>query len=234
MKFNRVILIVLDSLGVGALPDAARYGDDGANTIGNLSGAVGGLHIPLLEQFGMGNITDIQGVNRVENSMAYWAKAAEMSVGKDTMTGHWEIMGIRTTEPMKTFTDTGFPQELITELEQKTGRKCIGNIAASGTEIVRDLGERHMQTGALILYTSADSVLQIAAHEGIVPPGRTVPDMPDSQRHHHGSCVAGGPGDRTAPLRENPNIFVRTSGRHDYALSPPGKTMLDYLAEVWV
>ena len=230
MRFDRVFLIVLDSLGVGAMPDAALYGDEGTNTIGHLSAAAGGLDIPVLERFGMGNITGIEGVDETDDPLAYWGKAAEASVGKDTMTGHWEIMGVRTTEPMKTFTGSGFPPELLAELEEKTGRRFIGNIAASGTDIIRDLGERHMRTGELILYTSADSVLQIAAHEEIVP-------LEELYRVCHiareitlipawrvGRVIA-------RPFAGAPGAFARTAGRHDYALAPPEKTVLDHLKE---
>lgn len=230
MRFDRVFLIVLDSLGVGALPDAALYGDEGTNTIGHLSEAAGGLDIPVLERFGMGNITGIKGVGQTDKPLAYWGRAVEASVGKDTMTGHWEIMGIRTAEPMKTFTDTGFPPDLITELEAMTGHRFIGNMAASGTDIIRNLGERHMRTGELILYTSADSVLQIAAHEEIVPLeeqyrvcriAREITLMP---AWRVGRVIA-------RPFAGEPGAFARTAGRHDYALAPPGKTALDYLKE---
>lgn len=230
MRFNRVFLIVLDSLGAGALPDAARYGDTGANTIGNLSRAVGGLRIPVLQRLGIGNITDIQGADRVEKPLAYWTKAAEASVGKDTMTGHWEIMGIPTTQPMRIFTDTGFPPGLISKLERETGRRFIGNIAASGTDIIRDLGERHMRTGELILYTSADSVLQIAAHEDIVPIDELyrvcgiARDITMAPAWRVGRVIA-------RPFIGEPGHFERTCRRHDYALPPPGKTVLDHLKD---
>lgn len=230
MKFDRIFLIVLDSLGVGAMEDAAQYGDAGTNTIGHLSEAAGGLSIPMLERFGIGNITEIKGAGREENPMAYWGKAAEASVGKDTMTGHWEIMGIRTTEPMKTFTDTGFPPDLIAALEEKTGHRFIGNVAASGTEIIRDLGGRHMQTGELILYTSADSVLQIAAHEDIISPEeqyrvcRIAREITLRPQWRVGRVIA-------RPFEGAPGHFTRTAGRHDYALAPPQKTVLDHLKD---
>jgi phosphopentomutase len=160
MKYKRIFLIVLDSLGVGALEDAAGYGDENTNTLGHISFAANGLHLPVLEKLGIGNITEVKGVKAIKKPGAYITKAKEASVGKDTMTGHWEMMGIKTDIPLKTFTEKGFPKELIFELEEQTGRKFIGNISSSGTEIIENLGKRHEDTGELILYTSADSVMQ--------------------------------------------------------------------------
>ena len=169
MKFKRVFLIVIDSVGVGEMPDAEKFGDSGADTIGNLSRAVGGIKLPTLQSFGYGNLTKILGVPPVEKPRANTTKMAELSNGKDTMTGHWELMGIRTTQPFQTFTDTGFPADLISEIEKLSGRKVVGNKSASGTEIIKELGPHQMKTGDLIVYTSADSVLQIAAHEEVIP-----------------------------------------------------------------
>ncbi len=229
MKYKRIFLIVIDSVGVGELPDAAKYGDKGSNTIGNLSRATGGISLPTLGAFGYGNLTDIVGVAPVEHPRANTTKMAEISNGKDTMTGHWEIMGIKTEAPFKTFTDTGFPPELISELERATNRKIIGNVAASGTVIIEELGPRQMQTGELIVYTSADSVLQIAAHEEVIPldelysickKAREITMKPEWRvgriiaRPYLGDPVKG---------------FKRTTNRHDYALSPSGDTILNYL-----
>ncbi|MDD4184663.1 MAG: phosphopentomutase, partial [Candidatus Izemoplasmatales bacterium] len=169
MKYKRIFLIVMDSVGVGEMPDADLYDDRGANTIGNLAKAAGGITLPVLESFGYGNLTKIEGVRPIIRPIANSTKMAELSTGKDTMTGHWELMGIKTVKPFKTFTDTGFPEELLALLKEETNREIIGNIAASGTEIIAKLGPEHVKTGALIVYTSADSVLQIAAHEEVVP-----------------------------------------------------------------
>ena len=163
--FKRVFFIVIDSVGCGTAPKSKDYGDHGANTISHIAEVTHGLNLPNMEKLGYGNITNIKGVSPVQNVLGYYGYMDELSNGKDTMTGHWEFMGVLTTKPFKTFTDTGFPKELIEELEEKTGHKVIGNIAASGTEILKDLGEEHVKTGAMIVYTSADSVLQIACHE---------------------------------------------------------------------
>jgi phosphopentomutase len=231
MLYKRIFLIVMDSVGVGAMPDADKFGDVGANTIGNLSIKAGGIHLPTLESFGFGNLTPILGVSPVEDPRAYALKLAELSNGKDTMTGHWEIMGIKTEIPFQTFTDTGFPPELIHELETRTGRKVIGNIAASGTEILVELGPEHMKTGAMIVYTSADSVLQIAAHEEIIKLdelyriceiAREITMKPEWMV---GRIIA------RPFLGDEVNGFKRTTNRHDYALSPTECTVLDYLKE---
>ncbi|MDE7106009.1 MAG: phosphopentomutase, partial [Anaeroplasmataceae bacterium] len=163
--YKRIFLVVMDSVGCGTAPLSHLYGDDGANTISHIAKATKGIHLPILESFGYGNLTNIEGVSPNTNPIAYYGKADELSTGKDTMTGHFEMVGIHTTQPFKTFTDTGFPKELIDALEKQTGHKIIGNKAASGTEILKELGEEHIKTGAMIVYTSADSVLQIACHE---------------------------------------------------------------------
>ncbi|MDP2426282.1 MAG: phosphopentomutase [Candidatus Izemoplasmatales bacterium] len=231
MLYKRIFLIVMDSVGVGAMPDADKFGDVGANTIGNLSIKAGGIHLPTLKSFGFGNLTPILGVSPVEEPRAYALKLAELSNGKDTMTGHWEIMGIKTEVPFQTFTDTGFPPELISELETRTGRKVIGNIAASGTEILVDLGPEHMKTGAMIVYTSADSVLQIAAHEEVIDLdelyqvceiAREITMKPEWMV---GRIIA------RPFLGDEVQGFKRTTNRHDYALSPTEFTVLDYLKE---
>ena len=167
-QFKRVILIVLDSAGVGELPDAHEYGDVGSNTIANTAGSAGGLNIPALESLGMGNIIPVKGVKPVAFPKAYFGKMAELSKGKDTTVGHWEMMGIITYDPFPVF-PSGFPKPLLDQIGRKAGVEFIGNCPASGTAIINDLGQEHMNTGKLIVYTSADSVFQIAAHEGIVP-----------------------------------------------------------------
>lgn len=224
-KINRVALIVLDSAGVGALPDAKEYGDEGANTFGNLAKAAGGLSLPNMEKMGLGNIIDIQGVKPTKDleSVAY-GKAAEASSGKDTTIGHWEIAGIIKKDPFPTYPN-GFPQEIVNEFEEKTGRKMIGNCVASGTQIIAELGDKHVETGALIVYTSADSVFQIAAHEEIV-------SVEELYRYCEiaremlsvGRVIA-------RPFIGKSGEYTRTSNRHDYSMEPEGVTVLDKLKE---
>ncbi len=230
MKFKRVFLIVIDSVGVGEMPDAEKFGDLGANTIGNLAKATGGVYLPTLESFGYGNLTRIEGVAPVEHPIANVTKMAELSNGKDTLTGHWEIMGVRTRKPFKTFTETGFPEALLKQIEEITGRKIVGNKSASGTEIIKELGPHQMETGDLIVYTSADSVLQIAAHEEIIPLEelydicKKVREITLDEKYKVGRIIA-------RPYVGNPKDgFTRTPNRHDYALSPP-RTVLNVLEE---
>ena len=165
MKYKRVFTIVIDSLGIGEAPDSKDFGDVGVNTLGHISESVDTFNIPNLQSLGMANLTPLKQVDMVNIEKGYYARALEASNGKDTMTGHWEMMGLKTTKPFKTFTDTGFPKELIEALEKETGRKVIGNKSASGTAILDELGEEQIKTGALIVYTSADSVLQICGSE---------------------------------------------------------------------
>ncbi len=228
MKFKRIFTIVIDSVGVGETPDAASFGDVGVNTIANLAKANGGIKVPCLQSLGLGNITEIMGVEPLENSLGSYGKLDEMSNGKDTMTGHWEMMGLHITEPFQTFTDTGFPKELLDEFTAKTGYEVIGNKSASGTEILVELGQEHIDTKKLIVYTSADSVLQIAAHEEVVSVeelyriceiAREITLKPEWMI---GRIIA------RPFVGENGN-FKRTSNRHDYALKPTGKTVLDTL-----
>ena len=167
-RYKRIFIIVADSMGTGYLKDAAAFGDEGANTLLHIGEKMpNGLNVPILNSLGLGDLDLIKGTNVVSHPHSFIAKANEVSNGKDTMTGHWEIMGINTKTPFKTFTDTGFPKELIDELEAKTGHKTIGNYAASGTEILVELGEQQCKENSLIVYTSSDSVLQIAAHEEV-------------------------------------------------------------------
>lgn len=166
--FKRIFVIVMDSVGIGEAPDADLFGDKGADTLGHIAERMNGLNMPTLAKLGLGNIREIKGIDKAQQPLAYFTKMKEASTGKDTMTGHWEIMGLNISTPFRVFPD-GFPELLVNELEAKMGRGIIGNVPASGTEIIERLGEEHMKTGALIVYTSADSVLQIAAHEDIVP-----------------------------------------------------------------
>lgn len=231
-KFNRVFLIVMDSVGVGAMPDAHLFGDAGSFTLGHLAEKYGGLHVPVMEKYGLGQLNDIRGVRpNANHPQSYCLRVHEASNGKDTMTGHWEMMGILTTKPFKTFTDTGFPQALIDELEEKTGHKIIGNISASGTEIIKSMGEEAMRDNKLIVYTSADSVLQIAAHEEVTglqelyrccDIAREICMRPE---YLVGRIIA------RPFVGTNANNFKRTSNRHDLALSPSKKTVMNILAD---
>lgn len=230
-KFKRVFLIVCDSVGCGTAPRSHEYGDEGANTIAHIASSQNGINLPNMGRLGYGNITDILGVAKNNKPIGYFGKMDEASNGKDTMTGHWEFMGVLTTKPFKTFTDTGFPKELIDELEAKTGHKVIGNCAASGTEILKDLGEEHIKTGAMIVYTSADSVLQIACHEkyfGLEELYRCCAiarEICMKEEWMVGRIIA------RPFLGEDKDSFKRTPNRHDYALSPTEHTVLDSLKE---
>lgn len=229
MKYKRIFVIVMDSAGIGAMKDADKFGDEGTNTWVHTSERCGGLDIPTINALGIGDLGKVVGSSVVSHPHAYSLILNEASNGKDTMTGHWEMMGILTTKPFKTFTDTGFPKELIDELEEKTGRKIIGNIAASGTEIIKQLGEEQMKTGALIVYTSADSVLQIAAHESIIPLAELYKDCEIARdicmrpEYLLGRIIA------RPYIGDNKDNFKRTSNRHDYALSPTGTTAMNIL-----
>jgi len=168
IKFQRVIVIVLDGVGVGAAPDADLYGDVGSNSVGNTSQAVGGLDLPNLGQLGLGNVTEILGVPPIHGPKGCFGKMQELSSGKDTITGHWEMMGIYLDKPMPTYPD-GFPKEIIEQFKKRIGRGVLGNKPASGTVIIQELGQAHMSSGSPIVYTSADSVFQMAAHEEVIP-----------------------------------------------------------------
>ena len=225
MKLKRVFLIVLDSLGVGAADDARDFNDEGSNTFGHIL-ENNKNNYPNLEKSGLLNIVN----NTDFKTDSYYSKAKPKANGKDTLTGHLELMGIRTLKPFKTFTDTGFPKALIDELEKKCGRKVIGNISASGTEIIEKLGKEHMETGSIIVYTSADSVLQIAAHEDIVPLDELYKiceiarELTLKDEWKVGRIIA-------RPFIGDPGNFKRTSNRHDYALNPVSDTVLDKLKQ---
>lgn len=228
MKYNRIHLIILDSVGIGEAPDAEAFGDVGSHTLGNIANEVG-LKLPNMVQMGLANIEELEGLNPVDSPQAMYTKLEEVSAGKDTMTGHWEIMGLRIDTPFRVFPD-GFPEALIKDLEEYSGRKIVGNKPASGTVIIDELGPHQMETGDLIVYTSADSVLQIAAHEEIIPLEELY-DICEYARKQTleepymlGRIIA-------RPYVGEPGNFTRTSNRHDYALSPFDKTTLDYLKE---
>ena len=233
LKFKRIFLIVADSAGVGEEPDAARFGDVGSNTFAHAAEAVGGLNVPVMESMGLGELTPILGVKPVtEHPHAFSLRLRETSNGKDTMTGHWEMMGVNTVTPFQTFTDTGFPKELMDELEKRTGHKLIGNYSASGTEILKELGEEQMRDNSLIAYTSADSVLQIAAHEEATG----LQELYRCREIARELCMK--PDWRVGRVIARPYVgtnkddFKRVTGdRHDYALSPSEPTDMDTLKE---
>lgn len=230
MRFKRINIIITDSLGVGALPDANEYGDLNSNTFKHISENCD-LNIPNLQRLGITNIVDLHNVDPAEDYVGYTSKMNEISRGKDTMTGHWEIMGLRVDKPFITFTDTGFPDELIKELEEKTGRKVVGNKSASGTEILDELGEHQMKTGDLIVYTSADSVLQIAAHEDVIPLEelykicKIAREMTLKDEWKVGRIIA------RPYVGEGKGKFKRTPNRHDYALKPFKRTVMNELKD---
>jgi phosphopentomutase len=227
--YKRVFLIVMDSVGIGESTDAEKYNDKGADTFGHIAEHCNGLHMPNMAKLGLSNIREIKGIGKAEKPLAYYTKMQEASAGKDTMTGHWEIMGLNIDTPFNVFPD-GFPEELISQLEEKTGRKIIGNKPASGTEILDELGKQHMETGDLIVYTSADSVLQIAAHEEIVPIDELYKiceiarELTLDDPYMIGRVIA-------RPFLGEPGNFTRTSNRHDYALKPFGRTVMNELKD---
>lgn len=224
--YKRIHLVVLDSVGIGEAPDAKEFGDEGANTLGHIA-EVAGLSVPNMQKMGLGNIAPLTSIDPVEIPKAYYTKLEEQSVGKDTMTGHWEISGLRIDTPFRVFPN-GFPEELIQQIEDHTGRKVVANKPASGTAIIDEYGKHQMETGDLIVYTSADPVLQIAAHEEIIPIEELyeiceyVREITKDEPYMIGRIIA-------RPYIGQPGNFTRTSNRHDYALDPFGETMLDYL-----
>lgn len=230
-KYNRIFTIVIDSLGIGAMDDSEEYGDVGVDTLGHIAESVENLNIPNLQKLGLGNLHSIKHVNSVEKPLAHFMKMREASVGKDTMTGHWEMMGLKIETPFQTFTDTGFPQELLDELTEKTGHKIVGNKSASGTEILDELGEHQMKTGDMIVYTSADSVLQICGHEetfGLDELYRCCEiarKLTLKDEWKVGRVIA------RPYLGDKKGEFKRTSNRHDYALKPYGTTVLNVLKD---
>uniref|UniRef100_UPI0040570F1D phosphopentomutase n=1 Tax=Agathobacter sp. TaxID=2021311 RepID=UPI0040570F1D len=230
-KFKRIFTIVIDSLGIGEMPDSAQYGDVGVDTLGNISKSADAFHIPNLQKLGLANLKELKQVPAVKDPAGYFCSMKEMSTGKDTMTGHWEMMGIHTTKPFVTFTETGFPKELIDELEQRFGKKIVGNKSASGTEILEELAEEEIYHDAVIVYTSADSVLQICGNEetmGLETLYRYCEiarelTMKDAWRV--GRVIA-----RPYAGRKK-GEFKRTGNRHDYALKPTAETVLNALKD---
>src|SRR5574344_1906196 len=233
-KFKRIFVIVMDSAGIGHAKDAKKFDDEGTNTFGHISENMpnGGLNIPTLNSLGIGDLDEIKGCSIVKHPSSFSIKLNEASNGKDTMTGHWEMMGIKTTKPFQTFTDTGFPKELIDELAKETGHKIIGNYASSGTEILKVLGEEQMKENSLIVYTSADSVLQIAAHEEVTGKeelyrcceiARKICMAPE---YFVGRVIA------RPYVGTNKDDFKRIVGdRRDYAVPPSSTTVMDVLKD---
>jgi phosphopentomutase len=230
-RFKRIFTIVIDSLGVGAMADAAEYGDKGTDTLGHISQNVDEFNIPNLQKLGMANLHPLKQVEQVANPLGYYAYLNEASLGKDTMTGHWEMMGLHITKPFKTFTETGFPKELIDELSKRTGHKIIGNKSASGTEILDELGEEEIATGHMIVYTSADSVLQICGNEEtfdlkeLYRCCEIAREITLKDEWRVGRVIA------RPYIGKKKGEFVRTSNRHDYALKPSGRTALNVLKD---
>ncbi|MBN6188478.1 phosphopentomutase [Aneurinibacillus sp. BA2021] len=228
-QFKRVFLIVLDSVGIGELPDAKEYDDVGAHTLGHIAEKMNGLNVPNLAALGLGHIERLQGVSADAPPAAAFGKMNEISLGKDTSTGHWEIMGIRVETPFRTWPN-GFPDSLIVPFSERIGRGVLGNKPASGTEIIAELGEEHMKTGDVIVYTSADSVFQIAAHEEIVPLEElykiceVARELTLDDEHSVVRVIA-------RPFIGEPGNFTRTSNRRDYSVSPSGKTVMNTLQE---
>ena len=229
--YKRIFVIVLDSLGIGAMPDSEKFGDRDVDTFGHILDRMGTLEIPNLQKLGMLNLHTGGKMYGIENPIGKITRLKEASNGKDTMTGHWEMMGIHTTKPFKTFTETGFPQELIDELEKQCGKKVIGNKSASGTEIIKELGMQEMQENAMIVYTSADSVLQICGNEktfdlaNLYRCCEIARKLTLKEEWRVGRVIA------RPYVGDSPENFKRTSNRHDYALKPTNKTAMDALKE---
>ncbi|RYM04646.1 phosphopentomutase [Sporolactobacillus sp. THM7-7] len=230
-KYKRIHIIVLDSVGIGEATDAAKYHDEGCDTLGHTAEAMGGLNVPNLAKMGLSNIrpeNPIKGVPLQERPIAYYTKMHEVSAGKDSMDGHWEMMGLPVTTPLRTFPE-GFPDELIEKIEAYSGRKVLWNKPASGTEIIKKFGERQMKTGELIVYTSADSVLQIAAHERVIPLNELYDICAYCRRltaeepYRIGRVIA------RPYVGDSAENFERTANRRDLTLEPPEETVLDFL-----
>lgn len=230
-KCKRIFVIVIDSLGIGEMPDADKFGDVGTNTLGHISESVDSFEIPNLQKLGIANLTPLKQVSALEKPLGYYGILREKSNGKDTMTGHWEMMGVETKKPFQTFTEHGFPKELIEELEKRTGHKVIGNKSASGTEIIEELGEEEIATGHMIVYTSADSVLQICGNEEtfdleeLYRCCKIARELTMKEEWRVGRVIA------RPYIGKKKGEFERTSNRHDYALKPPVRTALNVLKD---
>jgi phosphopentomutase len=224
---RRAAIIVLDGVGIGAAPDADVYGDVGSDTLGNVARAVGGLDLPNLETCGLGNIAALEGVGSVARPAFAHGMMQPASAGKDSTTGHWEIAGVHLAKPFPTYPD-GFPSDVVDNFARLTGRKVIGNVVGSGTEVIARFGEEHMRTGSWILYTSADSVFQVASHEGVIPLAELYRACEAAREmlvppHDVSRVIA-------RPFVGQPGAFKRTPNRRDFSIAPPGETLLDALA----
>ncbi|MEG3042352.1 MAG: phosphopentomutase, partial [Clostridium sp.] len=226
---RKVVLVVLDSVGIGELPDAKLYGDEGSNTLGNIAKNVKGFSIPNLEALGIGSIDGAVNLIKCENPEGVYGRCNELSKGKDTITGHWEMAGVILEKPLNTYPN-GFTKEIMDEFEEKIGRKTIGNVVASGTAIIEELGEEHVKTGYPIIYTSADSVFQIAANEDIVPINELYKMCEIAREMLVGDNMVGRVIARPF-IGVKKGEFQRTANRHDYALEPFNKTILEYISE---
>ena len=223
---KRAIILVLDGVGAGEAPDANKYGDKGSNTLGHVARAVGGFNLPALQAYGLGNILDLHGIPRQETADGAWGRMQPASAGKDSTTGHWEIAGGHLEVAVPTY-PKGFPDDVVKEFEKSTGRGVIGNVVGSGTAVLDEFGEEHMKTGSWILYTSADSVFQIAAHEGVVPLKELYRACETAREmlvppHDVSRVIA-------RPFEGKPGEFIRTANRRDYSIQPPSETLLDAL-----
>ena len=228
---RRAAIVVLDGVGIGAAPDAAAYGDEGSDTLGNVARAVGGLDLPNLARLGLGNIRPLTGVAARPDAAAAWGMMVPQSAGKDSTTGHWEIAGVQLGRPFPTYPD-GFPPELVDEFVRRTGRPVVGNVVASGTAVLERYGAHHEATGAWILYTSADSVFQVAAHEGVVPLAELYAACETARAllvapHDVSRVIA-------RPFVGHAGAYERTAHRRDYSVPPPAETLLDALAAAGV
>ena len=227
--FKRMHVIVMDSVGIGEAPDAKSFGDEGSHALGHIAAHMDGMHIPNLTKMGLGNIAPLHKVDVVETPTAFYGKMQEASVGKDTMTGHWEMMGLNIDKPFKVYPE-GFPQSLLDELERRTGRKILCNLPYSGTKVIEDYGKEHMATGALIVYTSADPVMQIAAHEDIISVEELYKiceiarELTLAPEYLVGRVIA-------RPFIGEPGNFTRTANRHDYALKPFERTTMNEMKD---
>jgi len=223
-KINQIILLILDSVGIGDAPDAEKYGDEGSNTLGNIALALGGLYLPNLTNFGLGNIGDFIGIPAIRNPQGAYGRLTEISAGKDTTTGHWELAGVSLSQPFPTF-PKGFPSDFVEEFENRIGRKTLGNYPASGTVIIDELGQQHIETGNPIIYTSADSVFQIAAHEEVIPIRELYHICEIAREMLTGDLEVARVIAR--PFVGKTGSFKRTENRKDFSLAPPHETILD-------
>lgn len=230
-RYKRIFTVVIDSLGIGAMDDAEKYGDIGVNTLGHIAESVDRLNIPNLQKLGIANLCKLKNIEPVAKPLGYYGELKETSVGKDTMTGHWEMMGLNIDKPFQTFTETGFPKELIDELEKRFGHKIVGNKSASGTEILDEYGEHEIATGDVIVYTSADSVLQICGNEEtmgletLYKYCEIARELTMKDEWKVGRVIA------RPYIGRKKGEFKRTSNRHDYALKPYGRTALNVLKD---